>query len=199
MGMPAIRPEVPSPELKPPLSIDDQNRRGTADPAVTNFSIVVGGPAYDLLLRLGLLRFNLPNVLRRMTILVGLAWLPLLLFSIKDGLAWGQQARIPLLYDFATYGRLLLCLPLLLLAEIVIDPGIRMAVSQFVEAHIVEDEVVPKFDAALRRIQRLRDSKIPELILLALAFFPVFLFEHEWTAGAVSSWHTTAKGLTAAG
>jgi hypothetical protein len=32
-----------------------------------------------------------------------------------------------------------------------------------------------------------------------LAFFPVFLFQHEFARGAVSSWHTTSGGLTAAG
>jgi hypothetical protein len=197
-GSPEV-PRVPSSERKPPPSTDEHTGPGLTDAAVTNFSIVVGGPAYDFLWRLGLLRFSLPNILRRMVVLVALTWLPLLLLSLKDGLAFGQQVRLPLLYDFATYGRLLLSLPLLLLAEIVIDPAIQLAVSQFVEARIVKDEVLPEFETVLKRIQRLRDSRIPELILLGLAFFPVFLFEHEWTAGALSSWHTTPKGLTAAG
>jgi len=177
----------------------DQGRRDVEDAAIQNFSIVLGGPAYDFLFRIGLLRFSLPNVLRRIAILVGLAWLPLLVLSLRDGLAFGHQVRIPLLYDFSTYGRLLLCLPLLIVAEIVIDPAIRLSVSQFVRAGIVQDDVLPKFDSVLMRIQKLRDSKIPEFLLLGLAFFPVFLFEHEWTAGALSSWHTSAKGLTPAG
>jgi hypothetical protein len=202
MGTPAITPEVPrtpspGPVACPPAA--DQDRRDVADAAIQNFSIVMGGPAYDLLLRMGLLRFSLPNVLRRIAVLVALTWLPLLLLSLRDGLAFGQEVRIPLLYDLATYGRLLLCLPLLIVAEIVIDPAIRLSVNQFVQAGIVQNDVLPKFDSVLMRIQKLRDSKIPEFLLLGLAFFPVFLFEHEWTAGAVSSWHTIAKGLTPAG
>jgi hypothetical protein len=202
MGTPAVSPEVPltpspGPVACPPAA--DQGRRDVADAAIQNFSIVLGGPAYDLLLRMGLLRFTLPNVLRRIVLLVALTWLPLLLLSLRDGLAFGHEVRIPLLYDLATYGRLLLCLPLLIVAEIVIDPAIRLSVSQFVQAGIVQNDVLPKFDGVLMRIQKLRDSKIPEFLLLGLAFFPVFLFEHEWTAGAVSSWHTTAKGLTPAG
>jgi hypothetical protein len=96
MGMPATRPEVPripSPERKPPLPIDDQTRRGTADEAVASFSIVVGGPAYDFLLRLGLLRFSLPNILRRMTILAGLAWLPLLLLAVQRWTSLGPPSK----------------------------------------------------------------------------------------------------------
>ena len=202
MGTPATTPDVPrasSPGPVPSPPPADQGRRDIEDAAIQNFSIVLGGPAYDFLFRIGLLRFSLPNVLRRIAILVGLAWLPLLVLSLRDGLAFGHQVRIPLLYDFSTYGRLLLCLPLLIVAEIVIDPAIRLSVSQFVRAGIVQDDVLPKFDSVLMRIQKLRDSKIPEFLLLGLAFFPVFLFEHEWTAGALSSWHTTAKGLTPAG
>ena len=45
----------------------------------------------------------------------------------------------------------------------------------------------------------MRDSWIPEVMLFVLAFFPIFWFQHEWTTGAVSSWHTTAQGLSAAG
>jgi hypothetical protein len=97
------------------------------------------------------------------------------------------------------YGRFLLGLPLLLFAEAVIDPAIRRTVSEFVESGIVEAAEVPAFDDVLRKTHRLRDSAIPELILLVLAFFPVFIFYHEWAAGTVSSWHTTASGLTAAG
>ena len=202
MGTPATTPDVPrasSPGPVPCPPAADQGRRDVEDAAIQNFSIVLGGPAYDFLFRIGLLRFSLPNVLRRIAILVGLAWLPLLVLSLRDGLAFGHQVRIPLLYDFSTYGRLLLCLPLLIVAEIVIDLAIRLSVSQFVRAGIVQDDVLPKFDSVLMRIQKLRDSKIPEFLLLGLAFFPVFLFEHEWTAGALSSWHTSAKGLTPAG
>ena len=202
MGTPAVTPEVPRAPSPGPVACGpagDQGGRQVADAAIQNFSIVLGGPAYDFLHRKGLLRFSLPNILRRITLLVALTWLPLLLLSLRNGLAFGHEARIPLLYDFATYGRLLLCLPLLVVAEIVIDPAIRLSVSQFVRAGIVHGDVLPQFDRVLTRIQKLRDSKIPEFLLLGLASFPVFLFEHEWTAGAVSSWHTTANGLTPAG
>jgi hypothetical protein len=167
--------------------------------AVKDFSIVVGGPIYTFLLRVGLVRDALPNVLRRAVALVAIAWLPLLGLSLKGGLAFGHRVQIPLLYDFSMYGRFLVGLPLLVLAEIVIDPAIRRSVEEFVNAGIVQDDGLREFEDVLHNTQRLRDSAIPELILLVLAFFPVFLFEHEWTPGAVSSWHTTAQGMTTPG
>jgi len=202
MGVPARNPELPrqtGPTLEPIPSTGSQSTQGIADSTVRNFSIVLGGPLYDWLLRSGVVRFVLPNLARRIAILVALTWLPLLLLSLKDGLAFGNQVRLPLLYDISMYGRFLLCLPLLLVAEIVIDPAIRQAVQEFEHAGIVPAEELPKFDKVLERTQRLRDSWIPEAAIFVLAFFPVFLFQHEFARGAISSWHTTSGELTAAG
>lgn len=201
MGIPAISRDIsPTPSRAPqPASEIDTEKRKNVSAIADNFSIVAGGPAYDLLLRLRLIRFSLPHILRRIAVLVVLTWVPLLVLSLKDGLAFGHRVKVPLLFDFATYSRLLLALPLFVVAEIVIDPGIRLAVRQFVDAGIVQNGVVTDFENVLKRVQKLRDSPIPELILLALAFLPVFVFEHEWSTGAISSWHTMATGLTAAG
>ena len=201
MGTQARNPE-PSQirrTLEPSHFAPSLNARQTAESAVSNFSIAVGGPLHDFLLRLRSVHRSVPNLSRRIVVLVVLAWLPLLLLSLKDGTAFGHQVRIPFLYDLAMYGRFLLGLPLLLLAEVVIDPAIRQAVAEFIDATIMPDEELPRFESILRRVQQLRDSWIPEVILLVLAFFPVFLFQHEWTTGVVTSWHTTAQGLSAAG
>jgi hypothetical protein len=202
MGAPLRNPELPRQprptlELSPPPR--DPGAYETAESAVRNFSIVLGGPLYDFLVRRGLVRITLPNVLRRILVVLAVAWLPLLLLSLKDGVAFGHQVTVPFLSDFAMYGRLLLGFPLLLLAEIVIDPAVRIGVGEFVRGRLVPDEELPKFEKLLRRIQRLEDAFVPEAILFVLAFFPVFLFQHEWTAAAVSSWHTTRGGLTQAG
>ena len=183
----------------PPAATNDVSGFEAAKAAARSFSIVVGGPVYDFFLRIGLVRRGLPNVRPRIIAFIAIAWLPLLVLSIKDGLAIGDKVTIPLLLDFSTYGRLLLALPLLLLAEVVIDPAIRSAVEEFVEEGIVPEKEYPAFEQVLHRVQRWRDSAIPELILLALAFFPLFLFQHEWKAELVTSWHSTAQGLTSAG
>ena len=202
MGAPATDPQLPDsnrPRLYPTPVSKAERSADVANSSIGNFSIVLGGPVYDLLVRFGLLRFGLPNTLARITALVALTWVPLLLLSIKDSLAFGHRVTIPLLADFSMYGRFLLGLPLLVLAEAVIDPAIRRTVAEFAYAGIVPDTNLASFDKILVRTQRLRDSAIPELLLMGLAFFPVFLFQHEWRIGAVSSWHTTARGLTAAG
>jgi hypothetical protein len=202
MGAPARNPE-PSNQIRTTLEPaplpKTANSYEVADSAVHNWSIFVGGPVYDFLRRARLVRYGLPNLVRRIVVLVALTWVPLLLFSLKDGLAFGHRVRIPFLYDFSAYGRFVFGLPLLLLAEVVIDPAVRTAVAEFVDARLVPSQELPEFENILHRMQRWRDSWIPEVILLVLAFFPLFLFQHEWTSAAVSSWHTLSGRLTTAG
>jgi len=180
-----------------PFKVGESPLRDEARAAVHDFSIVLGGPVYDFLQRIGLVKLGLPNNLRRIVTVVVITWVPLLLLSIKDGLVIGHSVQIPLLLDYSTYGRLLVGLPLLFVAEVVIDPAIRSAVKEFVDARLIQEKELPEFERVLHRAQKLRDSVIPELLLLLLAFFPVFLFQREWQSGTISSWHSTAKGLTA--
>jgi hypothetical protein len=193
---------APDPKLRaaPPIRAPkERSPFEEAKSAAQDLSIVVGGPVYDFLLRIGLVRVSLPNVLRRAIFAVAITWLPLLVLSFKDGLAVGDRVAIPFLYDFSMYGRLVIGMSLLMLAEVVIDPSIRRAVSDFVSSGIVQEKELPEFEDVLHKVRRLRDSALPELTLLVLAFFPVFMFQREWGAGVVSSWHTTPQGLSTAG
>jgi hypothetical protein len=187
------------PYLETPVRTQEQSDREAVKSTIRDFSIVVGGPVYDFLLRIGVLRYNLPNAARRAVAFGAVAWLPLLMFSLMDGTAFGHKVQIPFLRDYAMYGRLLLAMPVLILAEVVIDQAIRRAVGEFLESGLVRDNDLPEFEEVLRRVQRLKDSAVPELTLLVLAFFPVFMFQQEWHAGTVSSWHTTSQGITTAG
>jgi hypothetical protein len=184
----------------PPVSADSQAVKAQSpEPRFHDFSIVVGGPVYGFLIRKGLVRVDLRNILHRTGALIAITWLPLLFLSILQGVAVGHRVTIPLLLDFATYGRFLLALPLFLLAEVVIDPAVQKAVEGFVGTGIVQEKEFQQFEDLLGKLRRMRDSSAAELILLALSLFPVFVFRREWTMGALSSWHTTAQGLTIAG
>jgi len=202
MGVTARDSEIPpptGPSLQPlPLS-PTSNAGEEEDHVIRNFSLVIAGPIYSLSTKIGLVRKVLPNLTRRILFLVAAAWVPLFLLSLKDGLAFGHRVAVPFLYDFSMYGRLLLGLPLLLVAEVVVDPAIRECVAEFLDGQLVPQREIPQFMEILRGAQRLRDSWIIEFVLFALAFFPTFIFQHEWTSAAISSWHTTARGLTPAG
>src|SRR5262249_53205703 len=119
----------------------------------------------------------MPDTTRRIVITLGITWLPLLFLSLTQGTAFGHRETIPFLYDLSMYGRFWLALPLLIVAESVIDPAIRMTITEFVRVHVVPDGELKAFESVLQRTGRLRDSWIPEFSLLVLAFFPAFLFQ----------------------
>jgi hypothetical protein len=107
-----------------------------------------------------------------------------------------------LLHDYSIAGRFLIALPLLLLADAVIDPFIRRVVATFTSSGIIKENDLPAFHATLQKVNRLRDSGLAELILGLLAFFPLFMFSapYEWVSTRFSTWHgTTTQGLSLAG
>src|SRR3954454_14794556 len=84
-----------------------------------DFSLVLGGPLYQLMLRSGLIDPPLGHLAWRIGVITGIAWLPLVLLTIFAG-RFAGGVRVPLLYDFEVHTRLLFSLPLMILAELVV-------------------------------------------------------------------------------
>ena len=134
-----------------------------------DFSLVLGGPLFQLLVRSRLATPALELLKRRIVFLSMLAWLPLLLLSLVEGKAWGG-AGLPFLYDIEMQARLLLMLPLLIAAEVLVHKLMRLIVGQFIERDIITAAVLPKFKEAIASAMRLRNSVAMELILFLLSF-----------------------------
>ena len=73
-----------------------------------DFSLVLGGPLYQLWRGTRLTDDALYLLHRRLLVMVGLAWVPLLLLSIADGQAWGDAVTLPFLRDVELHVRLLI-------------------------------------------------------------------------------------------
>jgi hypothetical protein len=134
-----------------------------------DFSLVLGGPLYQLFLRTRMLQPPLDLLKRRLTGIPLFAWLPLLVVSVVEGRAWGGVA-VPFLWDIEAHVRFLVALPLLVLAEVVVHRRLRPAVLQFLERGIVRDRDRPRFEAAIAATQRLRNSVVAEVLLVLLVF-----------------------------
>ena len=66
-----------------------------------------------------------------MLAVVVLTWLPLLLLSLAAGHAWGNSVTLPFLHDVELHVRLLVALPLMIVAELVVHQRMRPVVGQF--------------------------------------------------------------------
>jgi hypothetical protein len=156
-----------------------------------DFSLVLGGPLYQLFRRAHLSGSTLELLRRRMLVLCGLAWVPLLLLSAAAGHALGGQIAIPFLYDIEANVRFLVAMPILIGAELIVHLRLRPAVAQFVQRRIVTPEEMPKFREAIDRTMRLRNSVVAEVALIVLVYtVGLWVWKSQIALGA-ASWYAT--------
>lgn len=142
--------------LNPPTSSLDQE-----------FSLVVGGPLYQLLIRARLLRPPFEGMQRGMVVIPALAWLPLLVLTLMEGTAVGG-VRVPFLQDIEAYARFLIAMPILIGAELVVHRHLRRVIWNLRERNIVPAAAMPQFEAALEKVAQSRSSMVGEIVLLFL-------------------------------
>ncbi len=141
-----------------------------------DFSLILGGPLFQLLRRAHLCGDVAELVWRRVIALALIAWLPLLILSITEGHAWGDSVKVPFLFDVDVHARFLLALPLLVMAELVVHRRMRLVVGTFVKRSLVPADARWRFDAAIAAAIRLRNSVLAEVLLIALVYGVGVLF-----------------------
>jgi hypothetical protein len=145
------------------------SRDGQA-PDPRDFSVVLGGPLYQLLRRARLSDDALLLVRKRIVVISLLAWLPLLVLSALEGSFLGGSVAVPFLRDIEVHVRFLVAMPLLIGAELLVHGRMRPLAEQFRERRLVPDGAIPRFDAALASAARLRNSVIAEVLLIAFVY-----------------------------
>jgi hypothetical protein len=160
------------------------------------FSLVLGGPLYQLWRRTRLAGNTLELLRRRIVVIALFAWLPLLVLSVVQGHAWGSGVTMPFFYDVEVHVRFLVALPLLVVAELVVHQRMRPIIQQFVEGRLIADTARAKFDAILASALRLRNSVVAEVGLIAFVYgVGVMVIWRTHTAVDVASWYgATAQG-----
>jgi len=154
------------------------------------FLLMEGGPLYNVQQHIGPRREKAKTTVRLAIMLPFITWLPLLVLTAIKGTALGDTVELPFLRDFSAYTRLLLAIPLFLVAENLIGPLIAEAAEHFITSGVVGEEEYPVFDRAIDDGLRLRDSVLAEILmlLLAYAFALTFFFTR---AAHVSTWYAT--------
>ena len=128
-------------------------------------SLVKGGPSYRLARRLGLEPPTLSRRFMKVLLLILVTWIPLVLLSLFQG----GRVAIPLLHDPVIYSRFLFVVPLLELAQVVVETSLGVQMRHFLEAGLVTEPDRPAFDSARDAVIRLRGSVVVEVVLMALA------------------------------
>ena len=135
-----------------------------------DFSLVLGGPLFQLFMRTRLTTGTLDLVKRRVIVFSLFTWLPLLLLSVLAGEAVGGAIKVPFIYDVDVHVRFLVALPLLLVAELLVHQRMRLIVRQFIERGIVPARLLTEFEAIIDSAMRLRNSVVIEVLLIVLVW-----------------------------
>jgi hypothetical protein len=157
-----------------------------------DFSLVLGGPLYQLLRRAHMTGDALELMRRRVIVISLFAWVPLLVLSALDGRAWGGGVAVPFLRDWDTHARFLVALPLLIVAELVVHQRMRLVVSQFLERNLIPPSALSRFEDAIASAFRLRNSMLAEVVLIAfVCLVGVSVFWRHYVLLTAATWYAT--------
>jgi hypothetical protein len=159
-----------------------------------DFSLVLGGPLFQLLRRAHLSDDALTMVRRRTIVSVIITWLPLFVLSALEGNVWGGSAAVPFLQDVEVNSRFLLALPLLIIAELVVHRRMRHLVQQFLERNLIPERSIERFNAAIASAFRLRNSVLAEVLLIAFVYtVGILIIWRQYVALETTTWYTTVS------
>ena len=177
----------------------DRLRRGPPD-----FSLVLGGPLYQMLRRAHLTDDALMLQRRRILVISLVAWLPLLVLAAMGGQLLGGGVAVPFLMDVDVHVKFLLVVPLLILAELVVHQRMQAVTRTFLERDLVAEADMQRLDAAVASAYRLRNSVTAEALLLAFVYVVgVTIIWRQYNILDAATWYATPAGdgsnLTLAG
>jgi hypothetical protein len=164
-------------------------------PEAQDFSLVLGGPLFQLLRRTRLAGDALELLQQRTVAMVAIAWVPLLVLSVIEGQAWSLAGGLPFLRDVEANARFLIALPLLVVAELIVHRRMRPVVGQFRERQLIPESASQRFDAAFASALRLRNSVLAEVVLIAMVYVVgVMLFWRHYVAISTATWYARPGG-----
>jgi hypothetical protein len=166
-----------------------------------NFSLVLGGPIFQLFRKSHLSGDALDLLHRRLLFIAGVAWLPMFFLAFLASTP-GGGSRVSFFQDVEVHARFLLALPILIGAELIVHRRIRRVVSRFVERRIVLPQDLPRFDRAIDSALRIRNSVPFEVGLLVIVYTMGLWLWNSRVSLNTATWYALPEGrwrLTPAG
>jgi hypothetical protein len=151
-----------------------------------DFSLVLGGPLYQLYLRTRLARPPLELLHRRVLAFIVITWVPPALLSALTGRF--TSGPVPFLLDLTNL-QFVTTLPLLVGAEVFIHHRLRLLVPEFVGRELVGAEDRSRFDDFVVRALRLRNSLVAEAALVLFSFTGGYWLWRTHASLHVATWY----------
>jgi hypothetical protein len=157
-----------------------------------DFSLVLGGPIFQLLRQAHLTDDAQELVKQRIIIISLFTWLPLLVLSALEGKLLGGSVAVPFLLNTEVHVRFLVAIPLLIIAELVVHRRMRFVVKEFLDRRLISESTIKRFDAAIASIFRLRNSMLAEVLLVGFVYVVgiLIIWRHYMTLDT-ATWYAT--------
>jgi hypothetical protein len=159
-----------------------------------DFSLVLGGPLFQLWRRARLADDALQMLRQRIGVISISCWLPLFVLCAVEGRLLSGSVAVPFLYDFEVHSRFLLALPLLIAAELIVHQRMRTVVAQFSERGLLSEDASSRFEAAIASAMRLRNSVWAELLLAAFVLVAGGFGARYFLLAKTATWYATPSG-----
>jgi hypothetical protein len=169
------------------------------DVATKDYAFAAGGLLWKVFDRS---KFQAKSLRQQILFVFGLAllcWLPLAMLSLFI-LGW-PQFYLLFLRDISTHVRLLLVLPILIFARRSVNNSFNNAISFFYQTKIVDNTNKEAFEQVIDKIEKLKNSKIVDYIIIVLVYFSFFYQENNRinNANTYAPWHLVNDHITVAG
>lgn len=159
-----------------------------------NFSLVLGGPLFQILCRAHMSNDALALLGQRVIGAALLTWVPLLLIAALEGHLFNPALAVSFFHDFEVHIRFLAVVPLLIVAESIVHRRLRPIARAFIDRRIISESSTAEFDKALKSAFRLRNSVLAEIALLALVYgVGVLVIWRHYTALQANTWYASAS------
>jgi hypothetical protein len=160
-----------------------------------DFSLVLGGPLYQLFRRAHLSDDHLNMVIRRIVFAVLITWVPLLALSAVDGSLFGPGRKAPFFDDVGFHLRFLVVGPMLIGSELLVHQRLRPLVAQFESRNLIKPAEVDRFAEIVAGAMRWRNSVVAEALLLVAVYVVGGLFTlHRYQMLGGGAWYAGADG-----
>ena len=103
-------------------------------------SLFDGGPPLKIEQNLGLIKPNDPGIVRRVSIVVLIGWVPLLVLTAVQDLLQNNGSWRAFMLDFGAYARFMFAAPLFNFAESRCLPALGRTTRHFIDSKIVREE-----------------------------------------------------------
>jgi hypothetical protein len=137
---------------------------------VKEFLASRGAPFYRLQLRLKMLHERSLNAGKRAVIFVCLAWGVPFVLALPNSASFDMNVN-SYISDPGAWAKFFIAIAAFILAEQQVERGLRVKFTHILDARLIPDEQLPKAASAVATALKRRDSRIAEILCLALAYF----------------------------